>query len=223
MARHARHARHLRSQQRHARLRRDDLHRRALRRPYHRPARRVLARLQEDPRRYRPLLDQQECARRRADRGRLRARAAADDRRLAEEEAEARQGGASGLVGRDRPLARAAMSALPQARRCDHAAIRDRAALRADPWSRRLHHDRGGPAPNVGRAVLQVRGTEPLDDVRRARHDGLWSAGRRRRADGAPELARHRHRWRGLGAHDHAGNVDGRAIRPADQDLHFEQ
>ena len=60
MARHARHAWHLRGQQRHARLRRDDLHRRALRRPHHRPGRRVLARLQEDPCRYRPLLDQQE-------------------------------------------------------------------------------------------------------------------------------------------------------------------
>ena len=44
VARHAGHARHLRGQPRHARLRRDDLHRRALRRPDHRPARRVLAR-----------------------------------------------------------------------------------------------------------------------------------------------------------------------------------
>ena len=43
MARHARHARHLRSQLGDARLRRDDLHRRALRRPHHRPARCVLA------------------------------------------------------------------------------------------------------------------------------------------------------------------------------------
>ena len=45
MARHARHARHLRSQHVDARLRPDDLHRRALRRPHHRPARCVLARL----------------------------------------------------------------------------------------------------------------------------------------------------------------------------------
>ena len=44
MARHARHARHLRGQPRDARLRRDDLHRRALRRPHHRPPRRLLAR-----------------------------------------------------------------------------------------------------------------------------------------------------------------------------------
>ena len=43
MARHARHARHLGGQLGDARLRSDDLHRRALRRPHHRPARRVLA------------------------------------------------------------------------------------------------------------------------------------------------------------------------------------
>ncbi len=39
MARHARHARHARSQHGDARLRRHDLHRRALRRPHHRPGR----------------------------------------------------------------------------------------------------------------------------------------------------------------------------------------
>ena len=60
VARHARHARHLRGQQGDARLRRDDLHRRALRRPHHRPARRLLAGLEEDPRRHRSVVDQQE-------------------------------------------------------------------------------------------------------------------------------------------------------------------
>ena len=72
MARHARHARHARSQHGDARLRRDDLHRRALRRPHHRPARRLLAGLEEDPHRHRPVLDQQERQGRRADRRRLR-------------------------------------------------------------------------------------------------------------------------------------------------------
>ena len=43
MARHARHARHLRGQPVDARLRPDDLHRRPLRRPHHRPARRLRA------------------------------------------------------------------------------------------------------------------------------------------------------------------------------------
>ena len=111
--------------------------------------------------------------------------ARADDRRLEGQEAEAGQGGAQGLVGRDRPLARAELPALPQARRRDHAAIRDRAALRADPRPRHLHHHRSRPASDVGGAVLQVRGAEPLDDVGRARHHGLWPAGRGRRADGA--------------------------------------
>ena len=111
VARHARHAWHLRSQQRHARLRRDDLHRRALRRPHHRPGRRLLARLEEDPCRYRPLLDQQERQGRSPHRRRLRARAGADDRRLEGQEAEARQGRAQILVGRDRPLARAQLPA----------------------------------------------------------------------------------------------------------------
>ena len=46
VARHARHARHLRSQHGDARLRRDDQHRRALRRPHHRPHRRLLAGLE---------------------------------------------------------------------------------------------------------------------------------------------------------------------------------
>jgi acetolactate synthase-1/2/3 large subunit len=72
VARHARHARHLRSQHGDARLRRDALHRRALRRPHHRPARRVLAGLEEDPHRHRPVVDQQERQGRRADRRRLR-------------------------------------------------------------------------------------------------------------------------------------------------------
>ena len=42
--------------------------------------------------------------------------------------------------------------------RRDHAAVRGRAALRADQGSRRLHHHRGRPAPDVGRAVLSIRG-----------------------------------------------------------------
>ena len=55
LARHARHARHLRSQPGDEPVRPDGEHRRALRRPGDRPARRVLARLDQDPHRYRPL------------------------------------------------------------------------------------------------------------------------------------------------------------------------
>ncbi len=42
-----------------------------------------------------------------------------------------------------------------------------------------LHHDRGRPAPDVGGAVPEVREAQPLDDLGRARHDGLWLARRR--------------------------------------------
>ena len=87
MARHARHARHLGGQLVDARLRPDDLHRRALRRPHHRAARRLFARLEENPRRYRSVVDQQERQGRSADRRRLRARARGDAARLARERA----------------------------------------------------------------------------------------------------------------------------------------
>ena len=60
VARHARHARHLRGELDDARLRRDAVHRRALRRPHHRSARCVRAQLAQDPRRHRSVLDQQE-------------------------------------------------------------------------------------------------------------------------------------------------------------------
>ena len=50
---------------------------------------------------------------------------------------------------------------------------------------------------------------------------GLPAVGRR--ADRASEIAGHRHRRRGLGADDHAGNVDRGAVPAADQDLHPQQ
>ena len=81
ISRPRRHARHLRGQPRDARLRRDDLRRRALRRSRDRPAQRLLAGLEEDPHRHRPVLDQQERARRRAGDRRCGARARGADRR----------------------------------------------------------------------------------------------------------------------------------------------
>ena len=39
--------------------------------------------------------------------------------------------------------------------------------------ARLLHHHRSRPAPDVGGTVLRVRGTQPLDDLGRARHHGL--------------------------------------------------
>ncbi len=71
--------------------------------------------------------------------------------------------------------------------------------------------------------VLPLRGAQSLDDVRRPRHNGLRPAVGGRRPGGAPEVAGRRHRRRCLGADDHAGDVDGGAARPADQDLHPQQ
>ena len=129
VARHARHARHLGGELGDARLRPDDLHRRALRRPHHRPARRLLAGLEEDPRRHRSVLDQQERQGRRADHRRLRARARGHGAAVARERASARQGGARRLVEADRQVARAQIARLQELERDHQAAIRDRAAL----------------------------------------------------------------------------------------------
>ena len=98
-----------------------------------------------------------------------------------------------------------------------------RAALRADQGPRHLHHDRGRPAPDVGGAVLPLRGAEPLDDLGRPRHHGLWPARRHRRAARAPEIARHRHRRRRLDPDEHSGVLDRRAVRPAGQGVHPQQ
>ena len=60
--------------------------------------------------------------------------------------------------------------------RRDQAAVPGRGALRGD--GRRLHPDlRRRPAPDVGGAVLPLRQAAPLDQLRRARHDGLRPAG----------------------------------------------
>src|SRR6185295_20367917 len=85
------------------------------------------------------------------------------------------------------------------------ATIRDSAALRADKGHGHLHHDRSRPASDVGGAVLSFPGAAALDDIGWLGNNGLRLAGRGRGADGASELARHRHRWRSVGADDHAG------------------
>ena len=84
----------------------------------------------------------------------------------------------------------AQVARLSAVQRDDQAAIRHPAALRADQGPRHLHHHRSRPAPDVGGAVLPLRGAEPLDDLRRARHHGLRPAGLGRRAAGAS-----RNRW----------------------------
>ncbi len=105
VARHARHARHLGGELGDARLRSDDLHRRALRRPHHRPARRLLARLDQDPCRHRSVVDQQERQGRRADHRRLRQCARRHARAVARQQGAARQEGARRLVEADRQMA----------------------------------------------------------------------------------------------------------------------
>ena len=127
MARHARHARHLGGQLVDARLRPDDRGRRALRRPHHRPARRLLARLEEDPHRHRSVVDQQERQGRSRDRRRLRARARGHGAAVARERRRSRQEGARGLVGADRYLA--------QRRTRSRSAIRTRSSSRNTPFS----------------------------------------------------------------------------------------
>ena len=97
------------------------------------------------------------------------------------------------------------------------------AAVRAHQGSRHLHHHRGRPASDVGGAVLPLRGAQPLDDLGRARHHGLRPAGRHRRADGAPQVARHRHCRRCLDPDEHPGDVDGRAVPAAGQGVHPQQ
>ena len=200
------------------------VHRRALRRPHHRADRRVRAGLAQDPRRYRRVLDQQERQGRYPDRRRLRACAGRHDPAVARERGKPRTRRRS-PPGGSRSTSGAARNSLAyrQLERDDQAAIRDPAALCADHGPRRLHHDRSRPAPDVGGAVLQVRGAEPLDDLGRARHHGLRPAGLGRRAARASEIAGDRHRGRSLGADDHAGDVDRRAVPPADQDLHPQQ
>ena len=58
---------------------------------------------------------------------------------------------------------------------------------------------------------------------RRPRHHGIWAAGRGRGAACTPRLTGHRHRRRGFGADDHAGDVDGGAVSAANQDFYSQQ
>ncbi len=103
------------------------------------------------------------------------------------------QEGDGRVVEADRQVACCASRSAIGRRRIHQAAIRDRALVRADQGQGHLHHHRSRPASDVGGAVLSLPGAEPLDDIGRPRHDGLWPAGGGRRADGASEIAGHRH------------------------------
>ncbi len=70
--------------------------------------------------------------------------------------AQGRQGGAGAMVGADRRLAREEVARLRAVDEDHQAAARHQAALRADQGARHLHHHRGRPAPDVGRAALSA-------------------------------------------------------------------
>ncbi len=183
--RHARHARHLRGESRHAWRRRHARDRRPLRRPRDRAAQRVQP---EQRARSTPISTARASTRTcrwtcrcsampaailaRADRG-LEARCAR--RRTAPRSP---NGGARSTSWRATDCLR--LRAGHRAGRDHQAAARDPAALRdhARARARDLHHHRGRPAPDVGRAAFQVREAQSLDDLGRARHDGLRAAGR---------------------------------------------
>ena len=127
LPRHGRHARFARGQHGHARLRRHAVRRRALRRPGDRPARRVLAGLEEDPHRHRRQLDQQEHRGRRADHRRLRLCPGGPDQAVEGTPGQARRQGAGGLVGPDRRMAFAQVVHLQ--------AVVRRSSSRSSRWS----------------------------------------------------------------------------------------
>jgi len=82
---------------------------------------------------------------------------------------------------------------------------------------RRLRHLRRGPAPDVGRAVLQVRPAPALDQLRWPRHHGLRPALRNGRAVGVPRQAGGLRDRRSEFRDVRAGAFDLPAVRPADQ------
>ncbi len=88
---------------------------------------------------------------------------------------------AQGVVGRHQGVAAQGLPEVRHQERAHQAAVRDPEALRAHQ-GRRVRHVRRRPAPDVGRAVLQVRQAAPLDQLGRPRHDGLRPAGRDGRA-----------------------------------------
>ena len=145
--------------------------RRAVRRPGDRAAERVQPGIAEDPYRHRSVLDQQERAgrrrhrrRRRQGAGRAAGRVEGTIRRRPTRRRWPR-GGARSTNGASKDMPE--LHAGHDAGRDHQAAIRDPAAVRDHPRGEagHLHHHRGRPAPDVGRAALPVRTAEPLDDL----------------------------------------------------------
>ena len=134
------------------------------------------------PHRRRPGGDLQERARPHPDRRRRQERAREADRRVPRDRRRPRAAGC--VVEPDRRLESQVPARLRgHHRRRDQAAVHGPGAVRGHR-RRGDRHQRRRPAPDVGRAVLRLPRAAPLDQLRRARHDGLRAAGgdgRRRR------------------------------------------
>ena len=178
----------------------------------------------QGPHRHRPVVDQQEHPRPGADRRRRRRGAR-------------RHAGALAGARRRRPAPTRSAKwwkqiELWRGRNClayrnSDKAIKPQYALqRLEALTTRprpLHRHRGRPAPDVGGAVHELRGAEPLDDLRRPRHHGLRLPGLDRRADRPPRRAGHQRRRRGELADEHAGDGHRGAVPPAGQAVHPQQ
>ena len=79
------------------------------------------------------------------------------------------------------------------------------------------------PAPDVDRAVLRLCGATPVDQLRRARDDGVRAAGGDGRQGRLPRSDRHLHRRGRLGPDEHAGARDLLAGGDRGQGVHHEQ
>ena len=114
------------------------------------------------------------------------------------------------VVGPDRRLARdlpAALGGIDRQR--DQAAVHDPCAVRGDR-RRGDRHQRRRPAPDVDRPVLRLPRAAPLDQLRRARDDGLRPAGGDGRRGRLPRPDRRLRRRRRLGPDERR-----RSSRPA--------
>jgi acetolactate synthase I/II/III large subunit len=77
---------------------------------------------------------------------------------------------------KDQRLARPRMPEVPQQQRGHQGAVRGGDAAQAHPGRGLVHHERRRPAPDVGGAVLRLRGAETLDQLRWPGHDGRGPA-----------------------------------------------
>ena len=127
------------------------------------------------------------------------------------------------VVEHDQRVAPQGLPRVQEEPRRHQAAGGHRVAVGDDQGQGRLHHVRRRPAPDVGRAVLPLRGAAPLDQLRRPGHDGRGPAlrdGHQARQAGRGRVLHHR---RGLDPDVHPGAVHLPAVQDAGQDRLAEQ